>query len=122
MTTAFEHSDHCVSLCPPKTDKASALVGHKSTIGFATPAAATEGTKVANKLKKANAKMRKREEEGERPSNESSRHEKATGVDGRGWSYGNKASTKAWSGNSSQASGEGGNNRNDKSDKRAPRV
>ena len=53
---AFEHSDHCIGMCPLKPDRVAALVGHKSTLGYITSAASTEKTRADNKAKKARKK------------------------------------------------------------------
>jgi hypothetical protein len=55
-TIAFEHSDHCIGMCPLKPDRVAALVGHKSTLGYVTSAAATEKTRADNRAKKARKK------------------------------------------------------------------
>lgn len=88
VNIAFEHSNHCVDMCPLKTDKISALVKHKSTLGFVTSVAATEKNRIANNQKKANQrenqqKRKTREGGGELSSNGSSRPEKFTNKDGR---------------------------------------
>jgi hypothetical protein len=53
---AFEHSDHCIGMCPLKPDRVAALVGHKSTLGYITSAASTEKTRADNKAKRARKK------------------------------------------------------------------
>ena len=92
---AFVHSDHCIGMCPLKADNVSALVGHKSTLGYVTSAEATEKARADNKAKKA----RKKEAEKLAEKEKSTRTE----------SYDQQAFNEAWSGSKGKGSkGKGG--------------
>ena len=49
---AFVDCNHCVGMCPLKSDKVAALVGNNLTFGYVTSAACTEKAKAAKKAKK----------------------------------------------------------------------
>ena len=55
---AFVDCNHCVSMCPLKSDKVAALVGNSLTFGYVTSAACTEKAKAAKKAKREEQEKR----------------------------------------------------------------
>jgi hypothetical protein len=92
---AFVDCNHCVGMCPLKSDKVAALVGNSLTFGYVTSAACTEKAKAAKKAKKEEQQRQDSESQPSCDQQDSDRAWQRKGSGSRGPKAGRQATSRA---------------------------